>query len=190
MAKRKGGNIKSILVAIFLVALVLLYFNYLNNRTHKTKNQKTTELETLLNYDMLSDYPKSARDVVKLHCRYFKQLYGVNLRDEDIQIINGKMRNLYCNDLLAINSENSTLISLKNSIDEMQKNNYSYNGFSLPESSQIKYYTQKGLEMASMEVTITLDDKKTMENINRQYILVKENNQWKIYGWGESQLGD
>ena len=184
------SNLKSIIVAIFLVSLVLFYFNYLNNssKDRKQDNQKT-EVEELCEYDMQGDYPKTARDVLKLHNRYFKVFYSESLDDEELTAMNRKIRNLYSSELLSYNTENGMLVALKKDIESMDNNNSKYKSFELPEASQIKYYTRDNAEMATAEVRISVSVDGDVGNLYIQYVLIKEDNQWKILGWGESKLG-
>ena len=42
------------------------------------------EIEQLSNYNMVDNYPKTPRDVVKLHNRYFKLFYGKPLTDDEL----------------------------------------------------------------------------------------------------------
>lgn len=191
MAKQKSGiSIKSITVVILLIAIILFYFNYLSNRSSKQKTQREIdELTALSEYDMITEYPKTPRDVVKMHCRFFKVFYGQDLTDDDLYILNQQIRHLYSTELLAYNTEPDMLKSLKTSIENMRSEKYEYKTFLLPEASQVKNYTQNGKEMATMEVKITVDTKDSPGYLYLQYVLVKENEQWKILAWGESEFG-
>ncbi len=185
------SNIKTTIVAVLLVALVLFYFNYLSNKSADRRTDKQmTEVESLMNYDMLGDYPKTPRDVVKLHNRFFKQFYGQKLSDDELKILNHKIRNLYCTELLALNPEDVMYESLKDNIDEMKKSGYEYKSYELPEASQVKKYMADDREMATLEVTVAVNTDDSKGYMYIQYILIKENDQWKIYGWGDSKLGD
>lgn len=189
--KSKGSTIKSIIVAIFLVALVLFYFNYLNNRSTKEKDKrKTDEIEELCDYNLDEDYPKTARDVLKLHNRYFNAFYSKDLEDEQIQKMNANTRKLYAAELCSYNTEDDMYLRLKSNIEEMDEKDCKYKSFVLPEASQIEYYTRNGDEMATAEVEISVSVDGDVGSIFMQYVLIKENDQWKILAWGESKLGN
>lgn len=188
---KKGSNIKGIIIAVFLVAVVLLYFNYLSNRSSKRRTkQEASELEQLMNYDMSLDYPNTPRDLAKLHNRYFKAFYGQKLSDDELKILNEKVRNLYCSDLLMINGENTSLDNLKKNIEDVRKEGYVYKRCILPEASQVQPFTRDGREMAMLEVTVVVDVGKDVGYRYVQYIMVKEEGVWKIYGWGDAQNTD
>ena len=194
MANKKNNiksNFKGIILAIFLVSLVLFYFNYLNNKSGERKTkQQLSELDELLEYDMVSNYPKTARDAIKLHMKFYKVFYGQSVSDEDLAILNSKVRSLYAEELLKYNIENTMLINLKNDIQAMKDADCSYKSFELPEASQMIYYTQKGREMVTGEVKILVAKGSGVGYLYVEYVLVKENDQWKILAWGESKLNN
>lgn len=192
MAKKQksGISIKSIVAAVLCIALVLFYFNYLSNRSAKQKTQRQLdELAALSGHDMVNEYPKTPRDVVKMHCRFFKVFYGQSLTDDDLYTLNKQIRYLYATELLDYNSEDAMLKSLKSNIEKTGKEKYKYKSYILPEASQVKTYEQKGKEMATMEVQIMVDTKDSGGYAYVQYVLVKENGQWKILAWGDSNMG-
>lgn len=191
MEKKWKSTIKTVAIAVFFVAIFLIYFNSLGNKSSQPRSEKAkTEVEQLSSYDMLGNYPKTPRDVVKLHCRFFKIFYGEKLTDDELYVLNQQVRYLYSSDMIALNDENANLINLKNNIEKMDEEGYLYKSFTLPEASQIKEYTQNGIEMATMEVTVTIDMEDTIGYLYVQYVLVKENDQWKIEAWGETMMNN
>ncbi len=185
---KKRYNIKGIIIAILLGALVLYYFNYLSNQSSKRKTEsEKAELEQLMEYNMSLDYPNTPRDVAKLHNRYFKLFYGQSLSDDELLVLNEKVRMLYSTELLAINTETSNLNSLKQNIKDMNEKGYVYKSYTLPEASQVQYFTRDGKEMASLVVAETIGTDDGIGYRDVKYILIKENDQWKIYGWGDVQ---
>ena len=190
MKKDKLQTVKFILVAIFLVAIVLIYYNHLGNLSaNKKKKVNKTELQELSDYDMVGNYPKTPRDVVKLHCRYFKMMYGEGVSDDDLVVLNQQVRNLYASDLIMINEENDNLVKLKKNIEKMKEEGYSYQVYELPEASQVKYYTKDGAEMAALEVTLTINTSDSKAYMYVLYVLKKENDKWKINAWGATPSG-
>lgn len=184
------STLKMILIAAFFIFIFLVYFKSLGDKSSQKRDDKTeTEIEQLCNYDMLGNYPKTPRDVVKLHNRYLKIFYGEKVTDDELYILNQQVRYLYNSEIIAMNDENVNLQNLKNSIEKMREEGYTYKSYTLPEASQIKNYTQNGVEMATMEVTITVDMEDSMGYLYVQYVLVKENDQWKIKAWGETRMG-
>lgn len=188
---RNLSNIKTIVVAIFLVAIVLFYFQHLSNKSaeRKTKEQKG-ELESLCKYDMAADYPKTPRDVIKLHLRYLKVFYGQSVDDDELEQLNDNVRCLYAKELLWVNPENESLDSLKKSISSMKENKYIYKTYELPEASQIAYYEQGNKKMATAQVKLNVSVDGKTGFLYVQYVLVNEDEQWKLLAWGDPQTGN
>lgn len=190
MAKnvKREVTIKGIIIAVLLVVLVLGYFHHLSNRSSVKRNEaQKTEIETLMEYDMDTEYPKTPRDVAKLHNRYFKAFYSQELADEELDAMNRKIRTLYCKELLIANPESDSLAHLKKDIEDVKQQGYTYKMCELPEASQVEYFTKDGMDMAKLEVCITVNTGDKLGYFYRQYAMIKENEQWKIYGWTESQ---
>lgn len=188
--KKASFDLKGIIVAFFLVALVLFYFQHLNNRSSNRKtNSQTDELESLYSYDMIAAYPKTARDVLKMHNRYFKVFYSQKIDDDKLSVLNKKIRFMYSSELLSYNPENMALANLKKSIDDLKDKKTTYKSYELPEASQIIYYERDGKKMATTEVKLTVNVDGDTGYLYVQYVLVKEEDQWKILAWGDSKLG-
>lgn len=189
--KKENSSLKNLILAFFFVGIILVYFNHLsNNASRKRTISEKTDIETLVEYDMQGNYPKTPRDVVKLHCRYMKLFYSKKLEDIEIKELNSKVIGLYSSELMRINTEETIYADLKANIKDMKKEGYVYLMYTLPEISQIKTYTKDGKNMATMEVEIALDTKEQKGYMYIQYVLVKENEQWKILAWGESKLNN
>ena len=186
--KKENSLLKNLILAFFFVGIILVYFNHLsNNASRKRTTSEKTDIETLVEYDMQGNYPKTPRDVVKLHCRYMKLFYSKKLEDIEIKELNSKVIGLYSSELMRINTEETIYAA---NIKDMKKEGYVYLMYTLPEISQIKTYTKDGKNMATMEVEIALDTKEQKGYMYIQYVLVKENEQWKILAWGESKLNN
>lgn len=183
----KLAGLKTVIIALFLVVIVLVFFNSLSDRAGKQRTKvEASEIEMLMKYDMVGNYPKTPRDVAKLHNRYFEVFYGKGLSDEELVVMNQNIRYLYSEELLKYNDENTNLQKLKANIKSVNKAGYEYRSFELPEASQVEYYTQEGTEMATLEVKIVFNVEEGMEYMYVKYVMVKENDQWKIHVWGIS----
>lgn len=183
----KLSGLKTVILAIFFIIIFLVFFNYLSNKSGEKRTDATaSEIEMLMEYDMYGNYPKTPRDVAKLHNRYFEIFYGESLTDEELMVLNQKIRNLYSSELLMYNEENSNLQKLKANIQAVDEAGYTYRSYELPEASQVQYYTQDGKEMATLEVKIVFNVSGGMEYMYVKYVMLKENDQWKIHVWGIS----
>lgn len=179
-------KIKFVIVIAIFVVIFLVYFNHLSNNSSKRKAKvEKSEIEILTGYDMVNDYPKTPRDVVKLHCKFMKTLYKTkDISDEELVVLNQQVRNLYSSELLKYNPENDNLVDLKKNIQKTKDEGYTYQMYELPEASQVTQYTKDSVEYATLEVALTVDTSDGKGYVYERYVLIKENNQWKIHVWG------
>lgn len=178
-------NIRIFCVIIFLIALALVYYNYLNNKASDRREEASkTELEALLDYNFESNYPKTIRDVVKLHCRYLKTMYNEDISEEDLVTLNKNIRNIYADELNNYNSENNQLQSLKTEITKYKDASTMIVSYTTSESSQIQYSTIEGKEYAKIDAEVNIKVKTKGSTIKEQYLLCKDDKErWKIVGW-------
>ena len=119
--KKENSLLKNLILAFFFVGIILVYFNHLsNNASRKRTTSEKTDIETLVEYDMQGNYPKTPRDVVKLHCRYMKLFYSKKLEDIEIKELNSKVIGLYSSELMRINTEETIYADLKANIKDMK----------------------------------------------------------------------
>lgn len=184
--RKKKGAISTVTLVVILGVLGVLYYIYLTNNSPKElSNVQKTEQEVLMEYDFETEYPKTVRDVVKLHCRYLKYVYNTkNLDEKTLGTINNKMRNLYAEELLTVNNESKQLTNLKEDCKKYQEESTTLISYTLPEASQVEYATRDGQEYAIVELTYNLKIKTVGTSIEESYLLIKDSEgKWKILGW-------
>lgn len=189
----KNMNTKSFTIVVFIVVIAGLgYYTHLNNQTKKQKEWNTpTEVQQLLEYDFEGNYPKTVRETVKLHCKYLKNAYNGKFNDEDLYTANLKIRELFDEDLLANNPEEQQLKGLKDDIALYEQNKQKFTGYSLQESSQIKYNTEDGKDYAKIMATLDFTVSSAAISVEQEYLLRKdENGKWKILGWQTVKTGE
>lgn len=188
---------KAFTIVIFIVALLALgYYTYLTNGAPGHEDvTPSSEKEILLSYDMIEDYPKTVRETVKLHCRYLKCIYNEGLSEEftedELFTMNQKMRQLFDEELLELNSQDNQLQSLKDEITLYEANKQKFVSYTLAEASQIQYNTDSGVEYAKMRVTVAMTIDGASLSADEEYILRQdEEGKWKILGWQVIQQDD
>jgi len=137
---------------------------------------------------MVADYPKTVRETVKLHCRYLKYTYNTGLTKEcsedDVFVLNQKMRQLFDDELLDLNTPEKQLEALKKDILLYQSNKQKFVSYTLAEPSQIEYNTEGDTEYAKMTVNVAMTMDGASFAMDEEYILRKnQEGQWKILGW-------
>ncbi len=186
--KKKGTQAFTLI--IFIVALIALGY-YLHLTSESPDHQDVTpssEKEILLSYDMIENYPKTVRETVKLHCRYLKYIYNEGLAkdvtDDDLFTLNQKMRQLFDEELLELNSQDKQLQALKDEMALYEANKQKLVSYTLAEASQIAYNTEDGVEYAKMRVTLAMTIDGASLSVDEEYILRQdEEGKWKILGW-------
>lgn len=186
--KKKG--LKGFTLVIFIVALVALgYYLHLTNESPDHQDvSPSSEKEILLSYDMVEDYPKTVREAVKLHCRYLKYIYNEGLTkdvtEDDLFTLNQKMRQLFDEELLELNSQDKQLQALKDEMALYKANKQKFVSYTLAEASQIEYNTEDDVEYAKMRVAVAMTIDGASLSTDEEYILRKdEEGKWRILGW-------
>ncbi len=181
---------KTFTLIIFFAALIALgYYFYVTNKADNSQEVTTTsEKDILLNYDMAGNYPKTVREAVKMHCRYLKYIYNEGLAkdftEDDLFVMNQKMRQLYDDELLEINQADQQLKALNKEMEVYKVKKQKIVSYTLAEASQIEYNTDNGKEYAKMRVTIAMRIDGSSFSADEEYILRKDaEGKWKILGW-------
>lgn len=186
--KIRKSNIKTTIIVMILGAIILFYFNYLNNKVGKKDTTSLDEIEKMTEYDMENEYPKTPRDVAKLHSRYTKLFYGKSeISDKNLKKLVEMVRKIYCNEMNIMNTEEAHYNSLKADIKEYNERKVYVATYQLPEASQVKYFTKDGIEYATLEVEFTIVTEKERGYYYQSYVLIKEDDKWKIYGWSDNK---
>lgn len=181
---------KTFTLIIFFAALIALgsYFYVTNKADNSQEVTTTSEKDILLNYDMAGNYPKTVREAVKMHCRYLKYIYNKGLAkdftEDDLFVMNQKMRQLYDDELLEINQADQQLKALNKEMEVYKVKKQKIVSYTLAEASQIEYNTDNGKEYAKMRVTIAMRIDGSSFSADEEYILRKDaEGKWKILGW-------
>lgn len=178
-----------LVAVVLMVVLCLFYYNHLTNKTQERnekakENCKKTELELLLEEDLDMNYPSEPRAVVKFYCRIVKCAYNDDeCSEKNLEKLNKQMRKLFSTDLINNNTEEEQFKDFKKEIKDYQKNSKIIMSYTLSELSQVQFYDIEGEEMARLNVVFSLKTKKSYPKLTEQFILRKENDQWKIVGW-------
>ena len=104
-------------ISIIAVILVMIYVNQTRqaNKQKETSLEILSEVEKLLEMDLDNDYPKTPRDVAKLHGDMTRLLYS-GLEDGEIKNLAIKIRDLYDEEFLSKNPEEQYLTNLYSDI--------------------------------------------------------------------------
>lgn len=182
----KAHTIRFVIILALAAVVVLGIYLHLTNQSKNSAQQaeeNMTEMEALKNYDLTNQYPKQVRDIVKLHCRYLKSMYNEDVSEEDLDILNTQVRMLYSEILLAENEKTAQYAELLNDVANFHGAGKLFIGYTVDVEENVKYSTVDDIEYAVVNVTTNIKEGSTTNALQSEYLLVKENEQWKILGW-------
>ena len=154
-----------------------------SKETALSKSDKT-ELETLLEKDLLDKYPGSAREVVKVYLRILSLFYNAKINDEELEALAKQARILFDDELLDHNPQIEHLRELKSEIAESRKKELVIDKYKVQSTSAIQHYMKDEKEYASVIVNITMRDEQKRYKTCEEFILRKDDEgNYKILGW-------
>lgn len=182
---KKMGTRGFTTIVLLLVIVGLVYYTYLNNNASNRKEvSESTEVQQLLEYDFVNNYPKTVRETVKLHLNYLKNIYNDKFTEDELFTVNSQIRQLFDEDLLEINTQDKQLQGLKDEMLLYKENKQKFVSFSLAEGSQVQYNTEDDVEYAKIRVSLVVKVGSAPASVDEEYILRKDSEgKWKILGW-------
>lgn len=182
---KKMGTRGFTTIVLLLMIGGLAYYTYLNDRArNRQEEEQSSETQQLLEYDFANDYPKTVRETVKLHCNYLKNAYNDKFTEDELFTVNKQIRQLFDDELLAINTEDKQLKGLKDEIQLYKDNKQKFVSFALAEGSQVQYNTEDSVEYAKIKVSLIIKVGSASASVDEEYILRKDSEgKWKILGW-------
>lgn len=191
-SNRRTANTFGMMI-VFGIAIVAIYFKLSTSTSPIIEESLSnkTELESLLEKDIKSNYPSSPREVVKLYTKIMKNFYNENLKDEQVNQLAKQICFLYDNELLANNPYEDYLLELKVEITEYKNAKRNIMNEVIEDSNKVKYWTKEGKEYASLTAGYTIKEKDSYTKLYEDFILRKDNQErWKILGWDLSDKTD
>lgn len=189
----KAQIIRFVIIAVLAACVILACYIRLTNQSKNSAEdaeENMTEVEILKQYDMQNDYPSTARDVVKLQCRFMKSIYNESLEESELSKLNEQTRVLYAGELLNENPESEQFANLKRDVEDFQSASKIYVNYTVDSENNVKYSKENGQEYAIVYVTCGIKESGNTNAVVEEYVLLKEDGQWKILGWQSQNLSD
>ncbi len=186
----KKATVRTTIVIVLLVVAVVGYYAYLANKSKESKAEASmTVVETTLSRDLTRDYPPTPKEVIKYYNEILRCLYNEDSTEEEIGALTVKMRELYDDDLLAINELGTHQMLLMAEIADWKTNSRRYISFSPASSTDVDTYEYNGRSCAKIACAYGITQEGRNFQINQIYVLRKdENKHWKILGWMDESL--
>lgn len=180
---KKTTTIIIIVLLIVIVGVVGVYAFMAGKAKDEQQNANLTAVEKVLSRDLSKNYPATVREVVKYYAEILKCYYAEDTRDEDLEALGMKARELYDAELLMNNQVEDYLINLKTNVQQFQSNKLTLASYSVAGSVNADYFQEDGYEFARLSCTYYYMEGGVTRAVDIVYLLRKENKLWKIYGW-------
>lgn len=184
-------NVRIILVAIFLAALLVGFYFYLSNKTERQSVEDTVVIsrtQQVLSRNLEANYPPSPREVVKYYSEITQCFYNEELSEEELEELALQIRRLYADELAANQTLEEYMDSLRRDIASMKKEKYVISSYSLSASTDVIYDTKDGKEWAKLYCLYNIRKGTAVQTSNEVFILQRDDDgHWKIFGWKLAQ---
>ena len=189
MKGMKKSTTRITLILLVLVVGVVGYYAYLSGKSRDRASEAAmTQVQIVLSRDLKNDYPPTVKEVVKYYTEIQKCLYGGECSEEEVEQLGLRERELYDEELLAANDENSNLLQLKAEVGSFQEDSRKMTSVSVSSSANVDTFSEDGWEFARIYCTYTILEGGRSNQVNTVYLLRRdENRRWKIYGWDLAQ---
>ncbi|MCL2253955.1 MAG: hypothetical protein FWC09_05860 [Lachnospiraceae bacterium] len=178
---------KIIVVFILLAALVTSVYFYLSNikaRSSSDESTKVTRVHELINRNIDVRYPPTPKELVTFFADVTKCLYNEEYTNAEFEKLGEQLYALYDLELMEENPWNLYLDNLQYDIEANRKKGLTISSFIVSSSTDVKYYTEDGLDYAGLHCLFTLRSGTDLLSVDHQFLLRKdEGGRWRILGW-------
>lgn len=184
MGKAKKRTITTIgFMALFAVIILMFYYYWVNRVTPLDNSMEDfSENERILAEDFNKNYPATPREVVKSFARIMKALYS-EPKDEEIEPLAMKVRELYDEEFLINNPEDEYLLNLKTDIALWEDKNRRIANFILINQDKEVEKEIDGVKYSVNYVSYTIQENIKFKETWKVLLRQDEEKKWKILGW-------
>lgn len=184
------GKGKGMILFLVIVLLVGSYFYYISNRDVPEseevvpESERLTASEEVLLRNLETNYPATPREVVKYFSEISQCFYNETHTEEELTALGLKIRELYDDELIANQSEENYLASLRYDVDEYKQKKRTISSYVPSSSVDVDTFRQNGYDWARLYCVYGIKQGDLLYNSNTVFMLRKdENGHYKIYGW-------
>jgi hypothetical protein len=185
MMKTGKKATKTIGIMIFVAIIILVFYYYISNRTDPIQDTSTdnlSETEKILNEDLQLYYPETSKEVVKFFARIMKALYN-NPKDDEVKPLALKIRELYDEEFLKNNPEDTYLTNLYTDIAAWKDKDRKITNYLLVKEDDEEDKKIDGVKYSTKFVSFTIQQNIKFSETWKVLLRQDENKQWKILGW-------
>lgn len=171
----------SIVICVGLVCGYYYYLSHKNAKSAEDAQDKTTEVEKIIERDFDKQYPKTPREVVKWYNRIITAFYGEEYTDEELEKMADQARSLMDDELLSYNPRDTYLKSLKADIEDYKTRDKIIVQSSVSDSNDITYATVDGDYCAYVDAYYFSREASDYSRTYEEFVLRRDDEgHWKI----------
>lgn len=175
------------IAVICMVSLVVGYYAYLSKRNSQSKAEEATEVsevQAIINKNFKSDYPATARAVVKWYNRIITAYYSEDYTQEELEKMADQARMLMDDELLAYNPRDTYLASLSMEIEDYHNRSRTIVSATISDSKEVQYKKVNGYDCAFISVYYFIREGSSYDRTYEDFCLRKgKDGNWKILTW-------
>ncbi len=176
-----------LVMGLLVVGALGIYYQYMKKQQAESAGHTpTTEVEKLIAKDLEMGYPETPTEVMKLWGRFNQCIYNSSYGDEQFETLLKQLRLLYSTDLLEQNPEKTHSANLKKEVNKFKEDKGNIVSYSAETGKSVQYQTINNRECANIRLSYFINKKGNYTKNYQDFILVKENNRWKILGFKEA----
>lgn len=185
---KKTTTIVMIVLLVVIVGVVGVYAFMAGKARDEQGNAALTAVEKVLNRDLSSHYPATVKEVIKYYAEIQKCFYAEDTREEDLEALGMRARELYDEELLENNPVEDYLINLKTDVQQFKKDKRTITSVSVAGSINADYFQEDGNYFARLSCTYYFMEGGVTRSVDVVYLLRRDANRlWKIYGWENAE---
>jgi hypothetical protein len=181
-AKQKKGAVIGVIALCAIIVLTFYYYLVNHAPTKEAQDQTMTETEKIIAYDLDADYPQTPRETVKLFARIMKALYD-NPEDREIEPLALKIRELYDEEFLDSNPQETYLSSLKSDISGWKESDRRITNYLLVNEDLEQEKELEGVKYSVNYVSYTIQENGKFTETWKVLLRQDKENKWRILGW-------
>ncbi len=185
--KKKKNTIVTVIVMIVVAAVIVGGYFFISARKNADNyegGKDKTEVDSLLEKNLDTGYPVTAREVVKFYSRILKSYYNEVLTEDQLGRLLDQMRRLFDDELLAENPRETHLADLKEEINDFAARKCTITSYQVEQAGNIITWSDEGKDYSRVIASYTEKEDNDYLKVYEEFILRKDVfGKWKILGW-------
>ncbi|MDF2906506.1 MAG: hypothetical protein K0R34_1827 [Herbinix sp.] len=185
MQKAKNRTLTTVVTMLVIAIAILSFYFYWSYRSKPLKDtavEEMTEVQKILSKDLGLYYPETPREVTKLFGNIMRNLYD-NISDEEVEALALKARDLYDEEFLAANPQESYLTNLYIDLASWKEENRRISAFHLVKEDQEQQEQLDGTQYAITYISFTIQESGKFTETWKMMLRQDADKKWKILGW-------